>query len=123
MMRSHEDLDVWQCSIELVVLCYAIAKQLPPVERFQLSAQLRNSAASIPANIAEGHARTGRREYAHHVSIARGSAAEVETHLVVIERVGYLRAAELCAARELCRRVGQMLSRLRESLRRAPGRN
>lgn len=84
---SFKDLIVWQKSIELVEACYKLSKQLPSEEKFALSNQLTRAAVSIPSNIAEGYRRNGRQEYLYYCSIAAGSAAEVETQLVIIEKV------------------------------------
>jgi four helix bundle protein len=82
-----------------------------------LAAQIRRAATSVPANIAEGHGRLLRGEYLHHLSIARGSLKELETHFAVVERLGYLSADQLTKALELCDFVSRMLTRLRRSLR------
>jgi len=95
---------------------YRVADRLPQRERFGLADQLRRAATSVPANIAEGNARPHRREYLHFLYIARGSLAEVATHLESIRTIGYLTDADLESAVQLTRRVGQMLSRLVASL-------
>ena len=117
-MKSYRDLDVWQHGMDLVIACYEIARQLPREERFALSAQLRRAAVSIPSNVAEGHDREGTNEYAHHVSIAQGSAAEVDTLLETIRRLGYATAELLVPATTERARVSRMLTRLHQSLRR-----
>ncbi len=80
-IRSYRDLIVWQKGMDLVVECYRLSKKLPASEQYGLSAQIQRSAASIPANIAEGHARRHTGDYVHHLSMAVGSLAELETHL------------------------------------------
>lgn len=87
--RSYRDLVVWQKSIELVVAAYKLTATFPEHERFGLTSQLHRAAVSVPANIAEGHARMHRNEYVHHLSIARGSLAELETHITIAVRLGY----------------------------------
>ena len=109
-------LIAWQRSVDLVGEVYRLADRLPLRERFGLADQLRRAAASIPANIAEGNARAHRREYLHFLSIARGSLAEVATHLESSRRVGYFSDADLAPASQLVQRVGQLLSRLIASL-------
>jgi len=98
--------------MELVVEVYRVADRLPARERFALADQMRRAASSIPANIAEGNARAHRREYAHFLSIARGSLAELATHVETARRVGYLSAADLTRTLDLIRRVRQLLSKL-----------
>src|SRR5690242_3428082 len=78
-IKHHRQLIVWQRSMELLKQSYAIARCLPAEERFGMASQLRRAAVSVPANIAEGHSRVHRGDYVHHLSIARGSLAEVET--------------------------------------------
>ena len=87
---SYRELLVWQKGIDLVVGCYAVAKQFPAAERFGVTSQIQRAAVSIPANIAEGHARDSSREYLHFLSIARGSLRELETLVIIANRVGYM---------------------------------
>ena len=115
---SYRDLVVWQVSMDLVVEAYRIAKALPIEERFALASQLRRSAVSIPANIAEGHGRATRGEYLQHLSVAAGSLRELQTHLEIVLRLGYTDADSLISAAHLADRTGVMLTRLRTRLRR-----
>jgi four helix bundle protein len=115
---SYRDLVVWQISMDLVVEVYRIAKGLPVEERFALASQLRRSAVSIPANIAEGHGRATRGEYLQHLSVAAGSLRELQTHLEIVLRLGYTTADDLITAARLADRAGIMLTRLRARLRR-----
>lgn len=73
--------------MDLVELVYEITKSLPPVERFGLSSQLQRAAVSIPSNIAEGSKRSTRADFRQFCKIALGSAAEVETQLLIIDRL------------------------------------
>jgi len=111
-MTKFEKLDVWQRAMDLMVEVYRLAARLPDYERNALADQLRRAAASIPANIAEGNARSHRREYLHFLSIARGSLAEVVSHLESTKRLGFLTPSDLSTAYDLATRVGQMLTRL-----------
>jgi four helix bundle protein len=115
-LHDYRDLRVWQVAMDLVVESYRLADLLPLRERFGLIAQIRRAATSVPANIAEGYGRLRRGEYLNHLSIARGSLKELETHLAIAERLGYLPASELARAAELCDFVSRMLTRLRRSL-------
>jgi four helix bundle protein len=116
-LRDYRDLRVWQAAVDLVVETYRLGELLPHRERYGLVTQIRRAGTSVPANIAEGHGRLLRGEYLHHLSIARGSLKELETHLTVAERLGYLKADQLTRARELCDMVSRMLTGLRRSLR------
>lgn len=83
-VRHHEDLEAWKAAIALAKGTYRLASRLPHIEQYGLCAQLRGAATSIPANLAEGAARGSTRDFARFVSIAQGSLAELETHLVLV---------------------------------------
>ncbi|OGL31365.1 hypothetical protein A3F37_03315 [Candidatus Saccharibacteria bacterium RIFCSPHIGHO2_12_FULL_41_12] len=85
MTKSYRDLQVWQRSFNLVKEVYFITEKLPKSEKFGLSPQIQRSAVSIPSNIAEGQQRSSRKEFIHFLSIARGSAAELSTQLLLIQ--------------------------------------
>jgi four helix bundle protein len=104
--------------MELVRECYAIGKKLPAHERYVLSAQLRRSAVSVPANIVEGYTRRKRGEYLYFLSVARSSLEEAECHLQSIEQTALLPACELEHARRVADSTSRMLRRLEQSLQR-----
>jgi four helix bundle protein len=114
-IRSFRDLEVWNTAMELVTVAYGLAAMLPDAERFELSAQLRRSSVSIPSNIAEGHARRGR-SYRHHILIALGSAAELDTQLEAAVRLRFLTPTDVKHAVDLISQVGQMLHALERAL-------
>ena len=119
-IESYRDLVVWQKGVRLAVECHRLAKALPKSEEFRLASQLIRAAASIPANIAEGHARGTRKDYANFVNIARGSLAETETFLILVVEIGLLKAEDTKAAFGLCDEVGRMLTALVARLREPP---
>lgn len=90
-MKSHKDLLVWRKSVDMVVRIYAETVNWPREEQYGLTSQIRRAAVSIPSNIAEGAGRTGQKEFSRFLSIAMGSLAEVETQLVIAERLGFAR--------------------------------
>jgi four helix bundle protein len=110
------ELRVWQMAMDLVVEIYRVTARFPAEERFGLTSQLRRAAASVPANIAEGNARSTRKDYASFVSIATGSLAETETFLLLAVRLGYLSRAEARPIMSLVAQVGRMLRSLRARL-------
>jgi four helix bundle protein len=112
---------VWQKAMDLVVECYRLSERFPRSEDFGLRLQLRRAAVSIPANIAEGRGRTGVGEYLHHLSIAHGSLKELETHLELSQRLGYLAPEALTETREHVAEVGHLLGGLIRKLRSAEG--
>ncbi len=86
----HTELEAWKQSIEFVVLIYKITENFPKHEIYGLSSQLQRAAVSIPSNIAEGCARTSTKETARFLDIAIGSIAEVETQLIIANKLGYI---------------------------------
>ena len=115
-IRSYRDLRVWQQAIQLVESTYRVTRSFPETERYGLVNQLRRAAVSVASNIAEGHARsTG--DYVRHLVIANGSLAEIETQLIVSNRLGYLGKAEIEPLLDGCDQIGRMLGTLRRRLR------
>lgn len=94
-VKSYKDLIVWQKSMDLVAMVYQVTKMFPKEELYGLTNQLRRAAVSIPSNIAEGQARNSTAEFRNFLSIARGSLAEVETQLLIAERLNYLGSEKL----------------------------
>jgi len=88
-MRPHEKLDVWKKSIDVTIAIYRVSDAFPKEERFGLTSQLRRASVSIAANIADGAARKTRKEFINFLSIAQGSASEVETELLIALKLGY----------------------------------
>lgn len=108
-MKTHKELMVWQKSIELVLEIYQLVKLLPREETFGLSDQMRRAVVSIPSNIAEGNGRESDRELLRFLLIAQGSNAEIETQLIICEKLGYISAERLEKARGLSEEVSKML--------------
>jgi four helix bundle protein len=104
--------------MELAEICYRETKTFPREELFGLTSQIRRAAASIPANIAEGQGRDHTKEFLHHLSIARGSLMELETHLLLSQRIGILQQDRLPPMLTLADRISRMLSGLRKALKR-----
>ena len=117
MIKSYRDLIVWQKSMTLAVEIYQLTRRLPARERFGIASQLQRASVSIPANLAEGHSRGSRGDYRRHVSVARGSLAEVETHLELIRRIGLISGKESSTSESLADEVGRMLSGLLRRLK------
>jgi four helix bundle protein len=117
-LRSFRELEVWKLAMDLAEACYRITKSFPKDELFGMTSQVRRSAASIPANIAEGQGREHTKEFLNHLSVARGSLMELQTHLLLGQRVGLLKDNDLDTLIALCERVSQMISRLQQALRR-----
>jgi four helix bundle protein len=110
MDKPHKKLDVWKISMDLVVEIYELIRKLPEHERYNLASQMRRAVMSIPANIAEGCARSGKRECIQFLRIAQASLSELDTHCEAAKRLGFLNAEELRASDALMERVDKMLS-------------
>ena len=108
--------------MELAVLCYRLAKKLPREEVFAMSSQIRRSASAIPANIAEGYGRESTQSLIQYLRIAQGSLKELETHLLLSERVGLLDGGHIEQAMERCGILGKKLRAFIRSLQRRTAR-
>lgn len=86
-ISSFKDLRVWQLSVEMVQRIYGLTSALPSVERFGLASQMQRAAVSIPSNIAEGSKRGSRADFKQFCKIALGSAAELETQLIIVGKL------------------------------------
>lgn len=115
-VQSYRDLKVWQKAMELVTESYQLARLLPSSENYGLISQIQRAAASIPANIAEGHGRQHLGDYLHHLSIANGSLMELETHMLIAERLEFLSRDQIATAMEKAAELGRMLAGLRKGL-------
>ncbi len=115
-IQSHRDLVVWQKSMDLAELVYRLTATFPRTEEYRLTAQVVRAAASVPANIAEGHARGTRRDYAHYLSIAKGSLAETETFLMLAVRLNFAPQTAAQESLDLVVEVSKMLTALRSRL-------
>jgi len=116
-MPTHRDLDVWKLSIDWVEGLYRCSASWPAEERYGLISQVRRAAVSVAANIAEGAGRRGTGEFIQFISVARGSLAEVETHLLIAERLKYVAPDQLEPLLADMERIGRMLSVLKTRLR------
>ena len=115
-VQHFRELLVWQKGMILAKLCYEVTTGFPRSEMFGLTSQIRLAAVSVPANIAEGHGRAHTKEFLNHLSMARGSLAELETHLILSQQVGLLTEDTLATCLTICGEISRMLSGLRKSL-------
>lgn len=109
-IRSYRDLVAWQQAMDLAVSIYTISKSWPREELYGLTSQTRRAAGSVAANIAEGYGRDNLGSYLQFLRIAQGSLKELETHLLIAERVGI--ANDVRGALEEADRVGRVLGGL-----------
>ena len=108
--QSFKDLIVWQKSMTLAENVYELISILPTEEKYVLSEQMRRAAISVPSNIAEGHSRSSKNEYIHFLSIARGSLTELETQIILAQRINYFNDNQIEPAINLCNEIQKMLS-------------
>jgi four helix bundle protein len=94
-IESHRALIVWQKAMALAADVYRLARTMAKAEEYRRTSRLLRSAASVPANIAEGHARGTSRDYANFVGVARGSLAETETFLLLASSAELLEPKEI----------------------------
>jgi len=116
-MKSHKDLLVWQKSIEFVTILYTITKQFPKEELYTLISQIRRAGISIPSNIAEGAARSFKKEFIQYLYIALGSASELETQLIISRNLNYLPAETFDSLISSLTEIRMMLIGLIKSLK------
>jgi four helix bundle protein len=114
--KSYRELSVWQRSIELTVALYKLTRSFPREATFGLTSQLRRASVSIASNIAEGYGRGSKGEYRNFLGMARGSALEVQTQLVVARELGLGNAAEMANAEQLADEAGRMLWAMMQKL-------
>lgn len=121
IIRSFEDLEVWQEAHKLTLEIYKITRKFPKGEQYGLASQLKRSASSIAANIAEGHSRDTTKEFVKFLFNARGSIAETESHLVLARDLKYITEGEFQGLRKRYKVLGKRTNALISSLKRKSG--
>jgi four helix bundle protein len=116
-VNSHKDLLVWQRSMDLVETVYKICLKLPDSEKWGLRSQMQRASVSVPSNIAEGFGRQATGEYRHHLSIARGSLLELETQLILVQRLSFVTLEEIDQIFNEINQLSSMLASLISKLR------
>ncbi|ESY76178.1 hypothetical protein X740_30080 [Mesorhizobium sp. LNHC221B00] len=111
-INSYKDLIVWQQAMDLAVATYSLTKTWPKEELYGLTSQIRRSANSIPANIAEGYGRDNRGSYQQFLRIAQGSLKEFETHLLIAEHIGLATHDQAYQTLLATEGIGKMLRQL-----------
>ena len=89
-MKTYNDLEIWKKGVDFVVKVYDITKSFPKDEIYGITNQMRRAAVSIPSNIAEGSGRNSNKEFVHFLYISYGSCLELETQILISERLGLL---------------------------------
>ena len=114
--QSYKDLVVWQKGIELAKRIYALTRRFPSEEKFGLTSQMRRAAISVPSNVAEGQARRTTPEFIQFVSHAEGSAAELDTQIILAVELDFCRKTDVLPIYELNDEIRRMLNALRRKL-------
>jgi four helix bundle protein len=116
LVRSYRDLVVWKKAIDLVAEIYNCTRSFPKEETYGLVAQLRRAAVSVPSNIAEGHARVSTGEFRQFLGHALGSVVEIETQILIAERLAYIHSNDSNSLIHHTEEIGKMLNALLRSL-------
>jgi four helix bundle protein len=116
---SYRDLLVWEQAMELTATVYRTTRAWPKEELYGLTSQARRAATSVPANIAEGYGRENPGSYVQFLKIAQGSLKELETHLLIAQRIEIAEPASVGSLLARCESVGKLLRALMRKI--APG--
>lgn len=111
-MRTYKNLLVWQKSIDLVTDIYKLTKSFPKDEIYGLVSQMQRAVVSVPSNIAEGSERNSDKEFAKFLHISRGSLAELETQIIISEKLGYINQEQCAYILNNCYEIGKMINGL-----------
>jgi four helix bundle protein len=114
ILMTHKDLEVYKHSLDLVEWIYQLTASFPSSENFGLTSQLRRASVSLPSNIAEGSSRGSTKDFIRFLNMASGSLAEIETQLIIAERIGYITFSEDLKTSIIT--IRKMLYRLKQSL-------
>lgn len=117
-MAGPRDVIAWQKAMDLTVNCYHLSQQLRQQRHSDLSSQLFRSSGSVPSNIAEGHGRGTDKDFAHFLDISMGSLREVETLVILSDRVGLAKRATAADLLKQADEVGALIHGLRTAVRR-----
>ena len=115
-IQSYQDLEVWQRGMTIAEQVYSLTRPFPREEMFGLTSQMRRAASSIPANIAEGWGRMGTKEFQRFLQIAMGSLRELETHLLLSQRIGLPKMEQIQPILESSTILGKQILSLIRSL-------
>ncbi|MEZ5993458.1 MAG: four helix bundle protein [Planctomycetota bacterium] len=118
MAEQHvRELDAWKVSMDLVTEVYRLTKLWPKEELYALTNQIRRAAVSVPSNIAEGQGRGTTRDFLRFIGVSYGSLMEVQTQLLISERLGYQDRKSTERVEQLAERTAKVINGLRRALR------
>jgi four helix bundle protein len=116
-MHKYKELKVWQKSMNVTADIYKITEKFPDKERYNLISQICRSAVSIPSNIAEGAGRNSKKDFSHFLSIALGSSFELETQVILTEKLNYLSKTQIDDILAQLIEIQSMILGLKKSLK------
>lgn len=116
-VKDYKDLFVWKKGIDVAELCYRLTQSFPKEEIYGLTSQIRRSAISISSNIAEGYGRRSTAEYVRFLNIAQGSCNELETQLIIAQRIGYCTSESIKDINQELLSINRMLISLTNKLK------
>ncbi len=108
-MHNFKQLVIWKKGVDLAVKMYEITREFPKYEQFGLTSQITRSAVSVPSQIAEGAGRRTEREMSRFLNISLGSSYELETQLIIANRVGFLESDIFLEAQTECNELQKMI--------------
>ena len=118
-MRNFRELDIWQESMQVVVETYHLVKLFPKEEEYGMKIQVKRAVTSIPSNIAEGCSRSSQKEFKHYLEISVGSSFEVETNIILAEKLGMISNEELTSflpkLNILQKKINSLISKIKSS--------
>ena len=116
-MHNYKDLKVWREAIQLTQSIYLISADFPSEERFGLTSQMRRASVSVPSNISEGAGRNSQGEFKQFLGIANGSLCELETQLILAERLSFINEnKQLGELFDKIDHIQKMIFKLKDSL-------
>jgi len=115
-MHRYKELEIWKRSINLIVSVYELTKEFPSEEKFGLTNQLKRAVVSVASNIAEGAGRNSNKEFNQFLGIAMGSILEVETQLIIAEKLSYLKEDQLESLLDMIDQLIRMTKSLQNKL-------
>jgi four helix bundle protein len=115
-MKDITELDVFKLAHFLVLRVYKLTETFPKEEMYGLTSQIGRASISIPANLAEGANRVGRKEFKYFISIAKGSSGEIQYLIQVSKDLNYLKEEDYRELKDGYKRVAQMLTKLKNAI-------
>lgn len=116
-MHNYKELRIWQEAMEVAQAVYQVTGTFPANEKFGLTSQINRAVISIPSNIAEGAGRSTNKEFSYFISVALGSAYELETQLLLASKVGLIELNKIDKILTALERLQKMLYKFKQILK------